>query len=62
MQNADFFIKPIPKNASVTMAYVPFQNCDRLYSPEQAISQGTLFPDLNKPFLAGSDNGGVCDD
>ena len=60
LQNADFFIKPLPKKTVEAMAYVPFQNADRLYAPEQAIMAGTLFPELNKPF--DPDNGGCCDD
>ncbi len=43
-------ISPIPENASVTMAYVPYQEDDQIYSPEQGISCGTMFPVLDKPF------------
>lgn len=57
LQNSDYFIKPLPKDTTVAMAYVPFQNAVRLYSPEQGIQAGTLFPELNKPFLAGSRGG-----
>ena len=32
------------------MAYVPFQNSDKMYSAEQGIVMGTMFPVLNKPF------------
>lgn len=61
LQNADFFIRPLPEKTVEAMAYVPFQNASRLYSPEHGIQTGTLFPELNKPFLAykvkgGSDN------
>ena len=41
LQNSDFFIAPLPKDTTVTMAYVPYQNADKLYSPEQAICMGT---------------------
>ncbi len=44
---------PLPKNAAVTMAYVPFQTDTTQYTPEMALSEGTLFPNLNKPFLGG---------
>lgn len=45
----------IPKDATVAMAYVPFQNNDKLYSTEQGFVSGTMFPVLNKPFKG-------CDD
>ena len=32
------------------MAYVPFQQFDRTFAPEQALEAGTLFPELDKPF------------
>ncbi|MEE0859421.1 MAG: spore coat associated protein CotJA [Acutalibacteraceae bacterium] len=40
----------IPKDATVAMAYIPFQNNDKLYSTEQGFVSGTMFPVLNKPF------------
>ena len=43
----------LPENAAVTMAYVPFQTDTTQYRPETALRCGTLFPDLNKPFLGG---------
>lgn len=52
LYHSDFFVQPLPDNATVTMAYVPFQNAGKLYSPEQAICMGTLFPELDKPFRA----------
>ncbi len=43
---------PLPKNMVVGMAYVPFQQFQQksLYSAEDSFEQGTLFPDLDKPF------------
>lgn len=35
------------------MAYVPFQTDTTLYPPEKALENGTLFANLNKPFLGG---------
>ena len=61
LQNSELFIRPIPENASVTMAYVPYQNARRLYSPEQGICSGTMFPELNKPFDPEGKRGGVKD-
>lgn len=36
----------------VAMAYVPWQHFVKLYdNPEEAYSEGTIFPELNKPFM-----------
>lgn len=44
-------IPPLPYNTSVTMAYIPFQQQAVTYDEEKkALSEGTLFPELNKPF------------
>ncbi len=47
-------IPPLPADAAVTMAYVPFQTDKSRYDDMQALSYGTLFPSLNKPFLRGA--------
>lgn len=39
----------------VAMAYVPWQNLNTVYEPEDAFEQGTIFPELNKPWLVGGD-------
>ena len=44
----------LPADAAVTMAYVPFQLDTARYGDEQALCSGTLFVDLNKPFLRGA--------
>lgn len=62
LQNADFFITPLPKKTVVAMAYVPYQNAAQLYSPEQGIQNGTMFPELNKPFCPRGSKGGAHDD
>lgn len=36
---------------SLAMAYVPFQKWQKLYSPEVAFKRGTLFSELDKPFI-----------
>ena len=33
------------------MAYVPMQKYGLVYEAENALEKGTLFPDLDKPFL-----------
>ncbi len=38
---------------TVAMAYVPMQIFGKLYEPCTALEEGTLFPELNKPFLGG---------
>ncbi len=45
-------ITPLPKCPRVAMAYVPYQiaDADRVYSAEQGLHAGTMFPELNKPF------------
>ena len=36
----------------LAMAYVPVQKWGKTYEPDVALARGTLFPDLDKPFLA----------
>ena len=38
-------------NQSLAMAYVPQQNWRNLYSPEVALNRGTLFAEVDKPFI-----------
>lgn len=43
---------PLPEDATVTMAYVPFQQQPVLYDDTMTgFNTGTVFPELNKPFL-----------
>ena len=37
----------------VAMAYVPWQRWQQVYPVEEAMSRGTIFPDLDKPFSMG---------
>ena len=46
---------PLPEDPVPAMAYVPFQQYRATYQPEQALDNGTLFPDLNKPFSGGKE-------
>lgn len=46
-------IDPIPDNAVVAMAYIPIQTDTSRYDSMRALSEGTLFPSLNKPFFGG---------
>lgn len=36
---------------ALAMAYVPWQRFDQVYEPDKALKYGTIFPELNKPFL-----------
>ncbi len=44
---------PFPQNTPVAMAYIPFQQFGELYPFEKGLKAGTIFPDLDKPFLGG---------
>ena len=53
-------IPPIPKDATVAMAYVPWQQFTKTYDPNRALRAGTIFPELDKPFTGNCawNNGG----
>lgn len=36
---------------SVAMAYVPWQTFTKSYEPQKALMIGTIFPELDKPFV-----------
>lgn len=40
-------------NDVLTMVFINMQPLDEIYTPEAAFNEGTLFPNLNKPFLGG---------
>lgn len=53
--NNDFCISA-PSNMNngiLTMAFVDMQPLDEVYSLQDAFCNGTLFPNLNKPFYGG---------
>lgn len=43
-----------PPETPVGMAYVPWQTISTVYAPEVGLTQGTIFPDLDKPWLGSS--------
>ena len=43
----------LPSNVVVAMAYVPFQTELVTYTSTEALSKGTLFPELDKKFYGG---------
>jgi len=42
---------PLPTVTVAAMAYVPFQQFGTVYEPEMGLRSGTIFPELDKPFL-----------
>ena len=40
----------------IAMAYVPWQRWKSTYDPEKALERGTIFPELDLPFLGGDRN------
>lgn len=40
-----------PENTSLAMAYIPFQMWEKPYEVDVALSRGTIFPSLDKPFI-----------
>jgi hypothetical protein len=62
MPNEDIFSKlypaqqqndMFPNEISLAIAYVPLQKITTLYDNDVAFKIGTIFPDLDKPFLGG---------
>lgn len=41
---------PFPEDTALAIGYVRWQNLCNVYEPEKALAQGTLFPELDKPF------------
>lgn len=40
-----------PAGTPLAMAYVPMQTLVNIYEPANALMRGTLFPELDKPWL-----------
>ena len=45
------FSKTLLDELPLAMAYVPMQKYGMTYEADNALEKGTLFPDLDKPFL-----------
>lgn len=54
-KNSEEFDRPsrLPDDTVVTMAYVPLQFYKQEYDPNEGFCFGTIFPELNKPFMPG---------
>ena len=53
--NGDFcMVSPANKNSGIlTMAFVDMQPLDGVYSMSEGFANGTIFPNLDKPFFGG---------
>lgn len=51
--NGQDTISRFPAETPLAMAYVPFQNFENEYETAVAFNKGTLFPELDKPFMPG---------
>lgn len=40
-----------PAGTPLAMAYVPMQRLENVYEPAHALLHGTLYPELDKPWL-----------
>ena len=49
MNPSKFSDVPLDK-LPIAMAYVPFQKLGEVYTENDALERGTLFPELDKPF------------
>lgn len=42
-----------PSDTPIGMAYVPFQQWTEVYDADKGFSRGTMFPELDMPFMGG---------
>ncbi|MBE6861140.1 MAG: spore coat associated protein CotJA [Ruminococcus sp.] len=54
--NSNTIKNSFPAETPLAMAYVPFQQIKEVYEADTALKNGTLFPELDFPFM----NGGDC--
>ena len=47
----DSSMSAFPAETPIGMAYVPYQQWKNIYDPAVGIDRGTIFEDLDKPFL-----------
>lgn len=45
--------RPVECDCALTMVFINMQPIEEIYSPGDAFRNGTLFENLNKPFLGG---------
>ena len=51
--NGDYYSYERRKENTLARAYVPFQTMNQVYSPNEALKRGTLFPELYRPYTVG---------
>lgn len=51
VMNQEGQLTPFPKHTPLAMSYVPFQQWDQAYDPAMALARGTVFPELDQPFI-----------
>lgn len=44
-------LKPFPDETPLAMAYIPFQQWGETYEASVGFKKGTIFPDIDKPFV-----------
>ena len=49
-------VSSFPASTPLAMAYVPYQQWGETYGDDEALSRGTLFPELDLPFSGGGDS------
>lgn len=50
LASMEYGISPLPERPVLAMAYIPFQKLESVYTAEQGLMSGTMFPALDKPF------------
>lgn len=50
MKQNNYFEQSSSRDKNLARAYVPFQYMNQVYSPEEALRKGTIFPELYKPY------------
>lgn len=43
----------MPLDPVLANAYVPYQRLNEIYTPQTALMQGTIFPELDMPYTSG---------
>ena len=43
----------MPRNPMLAKAYVPYQELDETFSPQDSLCHGTTFPELVSPYMRG---------
>ncbi len=41
----------LPKSMPIGMLYVPYQSWQKVYEPQVGLPRGTIFEELDKPFI-----------